>query len=142
MATRTAYRALTLAAAVLATAACSMQPVTVSPSEPHGIVVQATPQTANGIYPVVIREIDGRRVQGQQNAYWLAPGEHELRVFPQIDRTATRAQPSTFDRRDEHERNVLRLTVEEGKRYLIAARIEGARTDGWEAFVLGVQDID
>jgi hypothetical protein len=128
-----------LGLALLALSACASGP-TVSPSEPHGIVVLATAQTARNNFQVQIREIDGVQIQGAQNAYWLAPGRHTLRLTAIL----TNARPMIREVREtraDHLANAMVLDVEDGKRYVIAARRVGQSGAEWEPVVLEVEDI-
>ncbi len=147
--------------ALLSIGACTSGP-TVSHTEPHGIVVLATAQTSHNNFPVQIREIDGvpvlagratlvggGRILGGgaitadadvQNAYWLAPGRHTLRLTVIL----TDGRPllrEVRETRAEQAAHVLVLDVEEGKRYVIAAHRTGQRGSDWEPVVLEVQDI-
>lgn len=118
--------------------ACAMDPVTVSPREPHAVVVIAQQKLASDIHPVVITEIDGRRQQGRKLAYWLSPGKHTLRLRAQIT-DFTGHREDLYDDRDP--KGILELDLEEGQRYVIGARQVGDKRDQWEPAVISSREI-
>jgi hypothetical protein len=125
--------------ALLTLSACASGP-TVAHTEPHGIVVIATQQANSNNYPVRIHEIDDEAVLGSQNAYWLSPGRHTLRVAAIL----TDVRPMIREVREtraDHEGHVLEINIEEGKRYVIAAHRTDGRAGDWEPVVLEVTDI-
>ncbi|MGH8496300.1 MAG: hypothetical protein ACREVN_09210 [Gammaproteobacteria bacterium] len=151
-----------LAACAAVLAACATEPVTVSSSEPHGIVDVGNSQFANDIHPVVLQEIDGRQVAGTasdeippnvsavvvegnfaldpQRAFYLSPGPHRLRLTAIIREDLALTLPSTR-RLDDPGGGLLALNVAEGQRYLIGAKVDSARPDQWEPVVYAVDEI-
>ena len=147
-------------AAVLA--ACALERTTVSASDPHGIVQVGNSQIAKDIHPVILREIDGRQVPGTvfddvpptasavivdggfrlppQNAFYLSPGPHVLRLTAVIrDDLALTLPP--VQRFSDRGAGLLELNVAEGRRYLIGAKLDSARPEHWQPTVYAVQDI-
>lgn len=129
----------TLIAIVAATAlgGCVTVP-TVSPSQPHGLIVMHNGVGAGEIHPALISQVDGVNMPADRSTFTLAPGTHTLRVLgllnqahqrsPAMEIPAyTRKQPRTYE---------LTLDVEEGQRYVIAAKYNGPTADDWEPVVL------
>lgn len=129
-----------------------------SASQPHG-VVEVGQATVN-LHPVVVQAIDGKAQAGATGVprvaslivvrdsyfldakpiYRLPPGEHTLDLTAVVRASAA----SLFlHGRSASAKDVgkLRLAVEDGKRYFIAARVDNGRPDDWEAVVYRVEDL-
>lgn len=126
--------------ALLACIGCSQNRVTVAPDSPHGIIATGAAQIAKDVYAVRVVEIDGRRVNPQLKAFWLAPGRHSIRVSAILDRPTTGLPTRTTNRRDQS--GNITLLVEEGRRYVIGAKLFGQRLDEWSAQVITTGKID
>ena len=80
-------------------------------------------------------------VKGAQFQYWLTPGEHTLKFAAVVNSrdTTTWLRPQVnFSPPDA---GVLKLNVEAGKRYWIAAQVNPARPEIWQAVVYKTDDI-
>ena len=138
-------------------AACATQRVTVSPSEPHGIVLVKQSNIPQNIFPVILTRIDGRNLPNtladagnlpiaglggslptSRGAFWLAPGKHQLRVMPVFSEHANALHGVS---RRRHQPGNLSVEIEEGKRYLIGAKLEGPTFNDWQPIVFAVTDI-
>ena len=130
------------AGAALALGGCMTVP-TVSPSQPHGLVVMHNSVGAGDIHPVLVSQIDGVNISADRNTFTLAPGTHRIRVLGLLDRAHlrspameipayTRKQPRAYE---------LTLDVQEGQRYVIAAKYNGPTADDWEPVVLRSEPI-
>jgi hypothetical protein len=150
------------AAAAGALGACAVERITVSASDPHGIVEVGHSQVAKDIHPVILQEIDGRRVPGTgfddvpqtasavivdgdfrlplQEAFYLSPGPHVLRLTAVIRDDLALTLPPT-KRFSDRGAGLLELNVAEGRRYLIGAKLDSARTEHWQPVVYAVADI-
>ncbi|MCG6871438.1 MAG: hypothetical protein LJE84_04030 [Gammaproteobacteria bacterium] len=128
-----------LAAATTSLGAATLP--TVSPAEAHGVVAIGQRIAAN-IFPAVITRIDGVSVVGAadtgRTAWWLAPGEHTLKLVPLFD---DRAGTIRGARNHRNETSDMKLTVQEGKRYLVGAKITGATFNDWEPVLLSESDL-
>lgn len=129
----------------------------VSASQPHGVVEVG--QAPVDMHPVVIQAIDGKAQSGATGiprsaslivvrdayfldakpAYRLPPGEHTFDLTAVV--TATAASHFLHSSRSTSDKEVgtLKLTIEDGKRYYVAARVDNARPDEWEAVVYRVE---
>lgn len=150
---------LLFAAAVVSLAACASMPGSeVSASQPHGVIEVG--RAPVDMHPVVIQAIDGKAQSGATGiprsaslivvrdsyfldakpAFWLPPGEHSFDLTAVVTATAAShflRSRSTSDK----EVGKLKLTVENGKRYFVAARVDNSRPDEWEAVVYRVEDL-
>jgi hypothetical protein len=147
-------------AAVAATfAACASMPGDeVSSSQPHGVIEVG--QAPVELFPVVVQAIDGKPQSGAtgiprsaslivvRDSYFLdakptfrlAPGEHTLDLTAVVKASAAAHflhSRSTSNK----EVGKLKVTVENGKHYFIAARVDNARPDEWEAVVYRTEDL-
>ncbi|MGD8575060.1 MAG: hypothetical protein PVJ40_08940 [Gammaproteobacteria bacterium] len=144
-------RNLGLAAAVAVLAACSANPL-VKPSEPHGILSTRQSNLPQGLYPATIVQIDGRRLNQQsvsesarfhgrgtgKVSFWVAPGEHRVRVVPVFTDEATRI-PSIEDRKVLN-RGEITVNVEEGKTYFLAVKLPDYRGGKFKPVIVSVED--
>lgn len=150
------------AACAAAVTGCAAERMTVSASDPHGIVAVGNAQFPRDIHPVVLQEIDGRQVPGTgfdevpvdasavivdgsfrlsaQNAFYLSPGPHQLRLTAIIREDLALTLPPT-QRLSDRSAGLLTLNVAEGRRYLIGARLDSARPEHWEPVVYAVEGI-
>jgi hypothetical protein len=135
---------------------------TAQPAGPYGIVEAATAVPPIDMHRVVLQNIDGRNIPtvgpvaptaslmivepgfvltNVQSDFTLAAGEHTLSFTAVVDRrdTTTWLHPST--RYSPKGAGVLKLTVEPGKRYRVAARVNPGRPEEWEAVVYQIEDI-
>ena len=135
-------RILLLALVAGALGACTTVP-TVSPAQPHGLIVMHNSVGVGDIHPASVAMIDGVNVPSGRQSFPLAPGEHTLRIVglmnqahlrsPNMDLPAyTRGRPRAYE---------LKLDVEEGQRYVIAARFNGPTANDWEPVVLRTEPI-
>jgi hypothetical protein len=148
---------------ILALSAClTASGCATTPSGPYGVIEAATQVAPVDMHRVVLQNIDGRNLAGTpqvpptsslmvvdpgfvittaQSEFTLPPGEHTLSFSAVVDRrdTTTWIRPAT--RYSPKDAGVLKLTVEGGKRYLVAARVDPGRPEEWEAVVFRVEDI-
>ncbi len=128
------------AIAALTLAGCATTVPTVNPSEAHGIIATHWFKPAGDHYPVRITEIDGRNITApDRTVYWVAPGKHTIKVLATIDVRTSLATPNPV--RVGYPSYELELEVEQGKRYLIAAKWNRKDALDWEPIVYKVSDI-
>ncbi|MBA3562508.1 MAG: hypothetical protein H0W33_00570 [Gammaproteobacteria bacterium] len=149
--------------AVFLLAGCATERITVSASDPHGIIDVGNAQIAKNIHPVVLQEIDGHQVPGSgfdevpvtastvivnrdfllkgQSAFYLSPGPHRLRLTAIIREDLALTLPSAKRLDDRDAAGLLTLNVAEGRRYLLGAKLDSARPDEWEPVAYAVEDI-
>ena len=129
---------------------------------PYGEVEAATVVPPIDMFRVVLQNIDGNnlasnarisptdslmivdpgfQLNGVQSRFTLTPGEHTLSFTAVVSRRDTTTWMRPTFRTSANGAGVLKLTVEAGKRYSVAARINGARPDTWQAVVYKVEDI-
>lgn len=153
-------RTLSLAALVLALTACAS--LNAKPTGPYGEVEAATAVAPIDMHRVVLQNLDGRNVPSTgrvpataslmivdpgfeltnvQSEFVLSPGEHTLNFTAVVNRRDTTTWLHPTLRFSLKGAGVLKLTIEAGKRYYVAARVDGARPEEWEAVVYKVEDI-
>jgi hypothetical protein len=131
---------------------------------PHGTVSVATVAPPAGLYRLVLQEVDGklavyggaRRVSlhvslmvvdpgfdisDARSDFDLPPGEHTLSFTAIVDRPDARLFVNTPSRQAGKAAGELKLTVEAGKRYLVAAKVIDIEPDQWQPVVYKVDDI-
>lgn len=128
------------AVAALTLAGCATTVPTVGPSEAHGIIATRSFEPAGDYYPVRITEIDGRNLTSpERTVYWVAPGKHKIRVLATIEARTSFAMPNPV--RVGYPSYELEFEVEQGKRYLIAAKWNRKDALDWEPVIYKVSDI-
>jgi hypothetical protein len=152
-------RNLSLTATLLALTACAS--LNAKPTGPYGEVEAATSVPPIDMHRVVLQSIDGRNlastarvaptaslmivdpgfvVNTAQSEFYLTPGEHTLNFTAVVNRRDTTTWLHPTLRFSPKGAGVLKLTVEAGKRYSVAARVDGAQPEEWEAVVYKVED--
>lgn len=122
--------------AIVTLSACAMQHTlpTVSPSQPHGVVHAQLGQGADRTHPVEIVAINGINVPaGGSNQFLLAPGEYTLRLRPTARLTTEIGSVGTRGPGTPPEE--LRLVVEAGSHYTVAAHVPGPHASAWRPVV-------
>lgn len=119
---------------------CTTDSVFVSPSDPHGILTFKTPDTTYN--PARMVRINDQNITGndvRRTSFWVKPGSYtiELAMASGSLQSVGAGRSSARDQVN----NKLQITVEEGKRYLIAARITGGQVADWEGVVWKVEDL-
>ena len=150
-------RVVVVAAIAVLASACAT-----TPKGPYGVVEASTQVTPIDVHRVVLQNIDGRNIAGTpqvppttslmivdpgfmltnvQSDFPLPPGEHTLTFSAVVDRrdTTTWLHPSTRD--SPKNAGVLKLTMEAGKRYVVAAKVNPGRPEEWDAVVYRVEDL-
>ncbi|CAN5208925.1 hypothetical protein BH24PSE2_BH24PSE2_02030 [soil metagenome] len=142
---------------------CALERTTVSANDPHGIITVGNSQIARDIHPVLLQEIDGRRVPGAdpgsvsatastiivdrnfglnpQKSFYLSPGPHRLRLTAIIREDLALTLPSAKRFDDDPEAGLLTLNVAEGARYLLGAKLDGPHPERWVPVAYAVEDI-
>lgn len=158
--------ALVAAAAVIASlSACAPQWMSRPDDGPHGIVSAATLSPPIGMHRVVLQSVDGKAVSSgsslrvpphaslmivksgfqltdARSQFVLTPGEHELDFTAVVDEKDAQMFLHTTSPYSEKGAGKLHLTVQEGKRYYIAAKVNEGKPDEWEPVVYKVEDIE
>jgi hypothetical protein len=136
--------------------------ITQRPVGPYGEVDPATDIAPPDLHRVVLQTIDGKNVPSTgdvqatssliivgpgfvlnhvQSRFWLSAGEHSLNFTAVVNRldTTTWLHPNVnFSPTDA---GVLKLNVEAGKRYSIAARVNPSQPEKWQAVIYKTEDI-
>ena len=123
---------------LFALSACASRPV-VTMRDAHGVAVFGEAQRAQKIFPVRVTVVDGDNVSDRKTSLLLTPGRHTLRLLALID-DATMLSPGPY-RKTFLEDGVLEIEIEEGKRYLIGAKLLGPRRRQWQPVIFATQDI-
>lgn len=129
-------KSLVIASVVVALSACAMQRTlpTVPSSQPHGVVHGQLGPGADRTHPVEIIAINGVNVPvGGPNQFLLAPGEYTLKLRPTARLTTEIGSIGQRGPRSEPED--LRLVVETGARYTVAAHVPGPHASDWRPIV-------
>ena len=132
------------------------------PAGPYGEVDPATDVAPPGLHRVVLQTIDGKNVPSTgdipvtsslmivppgfvlnhvQSRFWLSAGEHTLNFTAVVDRLDTTTWLHPNVNFSPKEAGVLKLSVEAGKRYSIAARVNAGQPEKWEAVIYKTEDI-
>jgi len=145
-----AMRGLLVLAAAVAIGGCTEASM-LSPDRHYGVVTTFTSDIPAKVYPAFIAVIDGRNMQStaafgdpalRKHTFRLAPGDHTLRLVADLSQaTATFGTGVDYTPRGEQP-GVIKIFVEEGRRYYLGARLTGLRRDEWEPVVWSVQDIE
>jgi hypothetical protein len=153
-----------IAAWLLATTLVTGCSATGMGSAPHGTVTVATVAPPAGLYRLVLQEVDGRPavyggarrvtlhvslmvvdpgfdVSDARSDFDLPPGEHTLSFTAIVDRPDARLFVNTPSRQASKAAGELKLTVEAGKRYFVAAKVIDIEPDRWQPVVYTVEDI-
>lgn len=143
-------RGLLLVAAAIVIGGCTEASM-LGPDRHYGVVTTFTSDIPAKIYPAFIAVIDGRNVQStaafgdpalRKHSFRLTPGDHTLRLVADLSQaTATFGTGVDYTPRGEQP-GVIKVFVEEGRRYYLGARLTGVRRDEWEPVVWSVQDIE
>lgn len=134
------------------------------PNQAHGAVNIATSVPPTGMHRVVLQDVDGKKPSGAgasnvpphislmvvdtffllrdaRSDFDLPPGEHTLGLTAVINKHEAQMFAPNSGHADKGA-GTLKLTVQEGKRYYIAAKVNDIQPDKWEAVVYKVEDIE
>lgn len=131
-------KTLTLILLLLSTAVLS-NPFA-KPSEPSGMLKMNIPHTSKDIFPVTLFAVDGKQVIRRNNAVWLKPGKHSIRVnasIPLDSRSTTATSRQKFNNRKSN--NTLELTIEDGKIYYVGYDTSERNPNKWHPVVWKVK---
>ena len=127
---------LLLGACIAMLIACtSSSPLVHSNSEPHGILDFRNPPRPQ-FSPARLIVLDGQNISQARPTYRVRPGEHEIVIVASINTTTGIAGSA----RNQGQGKVT-ITVEQGKRYRIAAEATGARADQWRPVIWAEEDM-
>ncbi len=127
---------LLVSACITMLLACtSSSPLVHSNSEPHGILDFRNPPRPQ-FSPARLIVLDGQNINQARPTYRVRPGEHEIVIVASIN-TATGISGSA---RNQGQGKV-KITVEQGRRYRIAAEATGARADQWRPVIWAEEDM-
>lgn len=125
------------AALAVALAGCAQRLPTVSPGQPHGMVLTEAGERADRTYPVQITAINGVNVpRERESVFWIEPGTHVFRVVPMIQspQGVMPVRGAGVDYRH------IEITVEQGRRYILGGKVHGPRLSDWEPVVVRVEE--
>ena len=109
------------------------------PSEPSGVLNLGTLHTTKDIFPVVINQIDGQNVVNRNNAVWLKPGKHSIKVSAIVD-LSHRSHGITHKQKGFNQKNRdLEINVENGKMYYIGYDTSDSNPNNWKPIVWKVK---
>lgn len=112
-------------------------PAAADPDAEKGVVAVAYDGKPQGVFPVLILDIDGKvQPLPHRDVYYLAPGKHSLRLGAVLDDNAN-LQRGNIGSRDA--KRTLEIEVEAGKRYLVGAKVEDRSAAEWQPVVLRVE---
>lgn len=100
-------------------------------SEGKAILDFAVPP--NELYPARLVGLDGKNIDmgAMRTSYWVEPGEHQITVTALIDDSM---QVGTIDIQKKTDPGTVTITVEAGKRYMIAAQATDNKGD-WQPVI-------
>jgi hypothetical protein len=127
-------KALTLLSIIFSTVVLS-NPFA-KPSEASGILKMNVPHTSKDIFPVTLFEVDGKQVIRRNNAAWLKPGKHTIRVSASIPLDSRSKAVTTRQKvNNSKNNNTLELIVEDGKIYYIGYDTSERNPNKWRPVV-------
>jgi len=106
-------------------------------SEGKGILDFADPP--NQLYPARLVGVDGKNIDmgAMRTSYWVEPGDHQITVAAAIDNPM---QVGTIDVQEKTEPGTVTITIEAGKRYMIAAQATDDKGN-WQPVIWKEEDI-
>lgn len=123
---------LILALFLLATA-CARGPTTdLKAGERYSILYTAGSRKAEGIFPVVIYNIDGKEITSERNSHQLPPGRHTIKARGVVDRSWVPGLSKDLSRDGA---TSLTYQFESGTRYFIGLKAASSRRAEWELVV-------
>jgi hypothetical protein len=157
---RITFAAIPVLAISLLVSSCAT--VSEKTAGPYGVIEAATTTPPIDLHRVVLQSIDGRgqastghvppnislmlvrpgfNLTGVRSEFRLPPGEHTLDFTAVVNkRDATTFLPATSPFAADGS-GVLKINVEAGKRYYIAAHVNEGRPEQWEPVVYRTEDI-
>lgn len=159
-ASRSKFFPFAVTIAFVQVAACALYPGSTR-NGPHSLIsVLDISQPARKTYPVILQAIDGKRPQGagapnvpmiasvvvaenvvpNRYDFPVSPGEHYVHLTAVL-RPTDEAAYLGVQRRSADNGLAIGLTLEEGKRYILGAQIDGSRVDGWRPALVAVEPI-
>lgn len=118
--------------ALLLTACASGSAFLVKSSEPHGRVILSDESRVSEFYPVVIDEINGKRITPRRGSINLAPGTYTLGGVAAVPIPVTRTVISNRTRSDGEP---LTVEIKEGHTYFVGLDAKSTRTSEWKMVV-------
>lgn len=130
-------------------AGCSgmRHPALASGDEPYATVeIMTAADVTETMFPAILEKIDGAQlVQGRRRAFEVTPGEHEFSISIDVMALARYASHRGYQTSMLHagvrERQV-KVALEPGKRYKFGADIPERNFDGWQPFVITVEELE
>ncbi len=110
------------------------------PSEPNGILRLNQDHPSENIFPVTVYQINGKQILKRNNAVWLKPGTHTIRVTSAIalnQRSKYASKRQKFNNPVEY--NTLEIKVEEGKTYYVGYDTNDRDPNKWRPVVWKVK---
>jgi hypothetical protein len=158
--------ALLLTFAVTATglAGCAPKWMARADDGPHGTINVATLSPPIDMHRVVLQAIDGKaassggsvrvppnaslmivksgfQLTDVRSQFMLPPGEHELEFTAVVDERDAQMFLSSSSPYSDKGTGKLRIVVQEGQRYYIAAKVNPGKPDEWEPVVYKTEEI-
>lgn len=161
---RHANLAMLIAALVAVGCAQAAPPTSGDVGQPQGELRVATAVPPAGLYRLVLQRVDNKPVFGggarsvpptvslmvvsqyfdindARSDFELPPGEHTLSFTAVVDRQDARLLARAPRSGADKGAGELKLKVEPGKRYFIAAKINDAQPERWQAIVYKVEEL-
>ena len=138
---------------VLLVACASNNPRSPRADERYAVLQTSASRKAEGIFPVLITELDGRPLSITQHDlrgfdrgyfsgrsfYRVTPGRHVIRAMGAVDRSLVPGLDRDLSR---DEPMVLDANFVSGKRYFIGLKAQGSRAADWELVIWKTEDIE
>jgi hypothetical protein len=110
----------------------------VKPSEPNGMLIFNVSHSTEDVFPVSLYSIDGKQVLTRNNAVWLSPGKHTIRVNSKIDLTG-RSAVVTARKKNNSKNKAIEIDVKEGKKYYVGYDASDDNSNNWQPIVWKVK---
>lgn len=111
----------------------------VKPSEPNGMLIFNASHASQDVFPVSLYSIDGKQVLTRNNAVWLSPGKHTIRVNSKIDLTGRSGVVTARQKNNSFDNKVIKIDVKEGKKYYVGYDASDNNSNNWQPIVWKVK---
>ncbi len=111
----------------------------VKPSEPHGMLIFNVSHATQDVFPVSLYSIDGKQVITRQNAVWLSPGKHTIKVNSKINLTARSGVVTARQKITSFRNKSIEIDVKEGKKYYVGYDASDNNSNNWHPVVWKVK---
>ena len=112
----------------------------VKPSEPNGKLNFSQTHISKNIFPVSLYYIDGKQIIKRNNAVWLKPGKHSIRVSSVVNlNSRSKSLRKRIKYNIKNQNNTLEINVEKDKTYYVGLDTNDSDPNKWHPVVWKVK---